>query len=402
MALLSVLGGYFTVKCRLWRIGVKQILLLPFAQSGKKGGISSFAAAATAVGGTVGVGSIVGVGVAISVGGEGSVFWLLVCSLLCVGLKYAETSVALSAKGNKNGAGGAHCRLFALGYKKTALFFCLCCVAVSLTTGNLTQISAAAAALNGIGVEKALFGVISAILVGLAVFGGRGRIARVNAVIMPAAACIYLLACLAVILLNISQIPQALSAVIKNAFGFSAVAGGFSGGVMAKAVSEGFARSMFSTESGMGSSPLAHASADSADIATQAKWGIFEVAFDSFGVTALTALALLVSKKGDCLSAFYSSFGNIGTYAFAVLCAVFAFASVISWCYYAECCIPFIFKKSRRALLVYRVVFTLFALVGSLVPIKNLLYTADILNALMMLPNLLLLVLCRNEIEGME
>ena len=403
--LLLVLGVYFSIKIKFWRFAViKSIFRLPFDSEKSNGsGISSFAAAATALGGTVGIGSIFGVGIAIAVGGAGSIFWMWVCSFFGIGLKYAEIKIAFGEKGSIGLAGGgAHRRLSLLGYKRLATVFCIAALLASFTTGNITQIGAVSELIAAHGISRGFVGSWCFISVALAVFGGRRAIAGINSRLVPAACILYIGACSAVLALNFRGIPKAISEILSSALGLDSVLGGFSGAMLTRALREGFARSMFSNEAGMGSSPLAHATADTEDGETQARWGIFEIFFDTFVVSTLTALCLLTCREREISDVFGKSFGNIGVIGFLILSAVFALASVISWCYYGECCIAYAFPNGRAAFYIYRALFALCAFFGVYISGESAFALADICNALMTLPNLFLLILCRNEIERIE
>ena len=203
------------------------------------------------------------------------------------------------------------------------------------------------------------------------------------------------------LIINLPSVLPSLSRIFREAFGISAVSGGFSGAMLTHVIREGFARSLFSNEAGMGSSPLAHATSSFGLPQVQAKWGIFEIFFDTFIVSTLTALCLLSSDSVSPEAMFFSAFGVVGGYIFGALAAVLAFASVISWCYYGECCIAYMFKSPKIPSIVYRVIFAAVTLLGGFISNTALWDIADILNALMMFPNLFLLFKCRNEIERM-
>lgn len=405
LALLLSLGVYFTLKSGFYRkSAIKKTITHTLGSLKQKGngGISPFAAVATALGGTVGIGSIVGMGYAVSAGGAGSIFWMWVCSFFGMGLKYAEVRIALNRPAlTKQGRfGGAPFRLGEMGYKKTALLFCLLCLAVSFFTGNLTQTGVMYEFFESIGASKLFSALLCLIIIGIALFGGRKRIAAINSFIVPAFSAVYLLCALCIIILNFKNLGSAISAVFSQAFGFRAISGGFSGAVLAQVIREGFARSLFSNEAGMGSSPLAHATGNTSP-AVQGEWGIFEIFFDTFIISTATALCLLSSNSNSVPAMFLSTFGNMGVYLFGTIISVFAFASVISWCYYGECCIAYMFKSPKIPSIAYRVIFAAVTLLGGFISNTALWDIADILNALMMFPNLFLLFKCRNEIERM-
>jgi AGCS family alanine or glycine:cation symporter len=286
-----------------------------------------------------------------------------------------------------------------MGYKKLSVLFCVLCVLCSFGTGNLTQVGAISSFLASLGVETFISAVVCVLIIGLAVFGGRTRIAKVNTFLVPFSSAVYIIACVVILAMNWKNVPSALSRIIGSAFGFSSVVGGFSGALVSKTLREGFVRSIFSNEAGMGSSSLAHASAETNDIGIQAEWGIFEIFFDTFVVSTLTAFCLLSAETENVNLLFASSFGSAGTLIIGVLSAVFAFASVISWCFYAECCLSFLFEKSTFPKMIYRVLFSLSAVFGVWLSVTAIWDIADILNALMMFPNMFLMFRCRNEIE---
>lgn len=405
--LLLVSGIYFTLKIKFYR--PKAILktvrdTLGSLKSRGEGGVSPFAAVATALGGTVGVGSIVGVGYGIAVGGAGSIFWMWICSFFGMGLKYAEVKIALGGRRRSGNdlLGGAPFRLKELGFGKSALLFCAFCIAASFGTGNLTQVSSVSSLLDSVSVPKSLCCLICVAVIAPAVFGGRRRIAAVNKFLVPSASAVYLLACLAILVMNARGILPAFKMIFEGAFGFSAVTGGFSGALLAHVIREGFARGLFSNEAGMGSSPLAHGTSRESDPDIQAEWGIFEIFFDTFAVSTLTAVCLLSCESTDPSAMFVAAFGSVGKWAFLVLGAVFAFASVISWCYYAECCFDFLFPENPLPKKIYRALFAFAAVPGTYIAGNAVWEISDILNALMMFPNLFLLFKCRKEIGRLQ
>lgn len=403
LVLLIIFGIYFTFKSGFYRPkALKNTVKTIFRSLRSEGsdGISPLAAISTALGGTVGVGSIIGVGYGIAVGGAGSIFWMWVCSFFGMGLKYAEIKIALgSRRCGEAHHGGAPFRLKELGYKRLAAVFSLLCVLASFGTGNLTQVGSISRFLSEINLSKPVCALICVAIIAIAVFGGRNRIANINKFIVPFASTVYLSACLIILILNLDGVPYSFEEIFGNAFGFSAVAGGFSGAMLSRVIREGFARSLFSNEAGMGSSPLAHATSSENDPTVQAQWGIFEIFFDTFVVSTITALCLLSVKTTDVASVFVSTFGVLGKWGFLLLTAVFAFASVISWCYYSECCISFAFPKNEIWKRLYRIVFSFAAFLAVYLSDSAVWEISDILNALMTFPNLFLLFKCRKEIE---
>lgn len=403
IALLTVSGGYFTLRTgffqlRLFRMCRNTVGGL-FAR--KEGRRALLASVSTALGGTVGVGSITGVAYGIAVGGAGSVFWMWVSGLFGMALKYAEVYLAvLHRKRLPDGSytGGAPYGLADAGFRRLGVLFALLCVFASFGVGNLAQIGALAEAAGALDVSAPVCGAVCAGLLAFALFGGRKRIGKLNTALVPAASVLYLLAVLWILVCRLPVLPAAFGRIFLEAFGIRAAFGGVTGSLLSHALREGFARGVFSNEAGVGSSPLAHASSGESDPQKQGEWGAFEVFADTFLVSTLTALALLAAggEEFRMASLFGRLFGTGGIVLFTVLASVFAFSSILSWCYYSEVCLAFLAIPHGET--VYRLLSVCAAFFGAFVPLHSLWAAADVLNALMILPNLFLLFLQRKEV----
>ena len=404
--LILVTGLYFTVRSGwLPLLGLKEIARETFGSLGRgkngkeKGGVTPFMAVATAIGGTVGVGSIIGVGFAITTGGPGSIFWMWVSGFFGMMIKYAEVAVAVRhrKKTSRGFAGGAMYCLAELGYGRLGALFCFLCISASLGVGNLAQTNAVSLILGDVGVPPVATALLLALLFALIIFGGQRKIAGISAVVVPVVSLVYLLCAVYIIILFLPRIPAAFGSIFGEALGFTAIAGGFSGSLLSRAVRVGFARGVFSNEAGMGSSPIAHAAAETATPHTQGMWGIVEIFIDTFIVSTVTGLILLCTEINEIGELFGYCFGIWGKPLLAALITVFAFASMISWCFYSEGCILFLTDK-KGYLSLYRLTAVAAAFAGALASVTLIWDVADILNGLMIFPNMFLLFLRRQEI----
>lgn len=400
VSLLVISGGYFTLRTKGFSLFPFRICRHTVGTLFQKGGDrrAMLAAVSTAIGGTVGVGSITGVAYGIAVGGAGSVFWMWVSGFFGMALKYAEVFVAVRHRKRVDGGylGGTPFALADAGHKKLGVLFALLCVFASFGVGNLAQIGSLTETAKELGIPAWGCGLVCTALLAFAVFGGRKRIGTLNTVLVPVASTVYLLATVWIVLTHLHALPDAFGRILKEAFGMRAAWGGISGSLLANAMRVGFARGVFSNEAGVGSSPLAHAASGEGDPQTQGEWGAFEILADTFLVSTLTSLALLCVGAERVTVLFHAAFGTVGTWGFALLMAIFAFASVLSWCYYSEVCLAFL--RLPHGETVYRLLTVATAFAGACVPMQTLWASADILNALMIFPNLFLLFLKRNEI----
>lgn len=409
--LILTIGIYFTVRSGWFPLrGFTEIIRATIgslkegdkktSETGKKR-VTPFMAVATAIGGTVGVGSIIGVGYAIAAGGAGSLFWMWISGFFGMMIKYAEVWIAVKCrKKTANGyAGGAMYCLRDMGFKKLGVLFCFLCIFASIGVGNLAQTNAVSVILGDIGISPLITAVFLAFFFTVIIFGGQKKIAGLSAIVVPLVSLIYLICAVYILFLYLPQIPLVFKRIFSEAFGIKAAAGGFSGALISQAIKVGFTRGVFSNEAGMGSSPIAHASAENATPHTQGMWGIVEIFVDTFVVTTITGLILLCAGTSEVGDLFNHCFGTTGRPLLAVLLTVFAFASMISWCFYSEGCILFLTSK-KTYLSVYRLVAVAAAFIGALASVTVIWDIADIFNALMIFPNLFLLFIRRKEIEN--
>ena len=371
-----------------------------------EGDVTPFQAMTVAMGGTVGVGNIAGVATAIAAGGPGAIFWMLVSGLVGMATKFAEVVLGQHYRKREPGEpmmGGPMMYITrGLGpkWKWLAMLFCVFGALAALGIGNMTQAQAVATGMEDFGVAPWITGLVLVIAVGLVTIGGIRRIAQVATFCVPFMCGIYMLAAFAVIILNIPRIPGIVLLVVKHAFTPAAATGGFAGVGVMMAIRFGIARGVFSNEAGLGSAPMAHATAMTDHPARQGLWGIFEVFFDTIVMCSATALVILLTgawttgQDGAKLTmvAFGRSFGaRIGS-GLVVLCMILtAYDTILAWCFYGETCSSYLFGRGRITRIVYRVLWLPFIMFGALGELKPIWDISDTLNGLMALPNLIAL-----------
>jgi AGCS family alanine or glycine:cation symporter len=232
--------------------------------------------------------------------------------------------------------------------------------------------------------------------VGLVLLGGIQRIAAVAERIVPAMLVLYLVSAIAYLLLNIDQVPDALTLILSHAFSPSAAVGGFAGASMAQAIAAGVSRGVLSNEAGLGTAPIAHGIAKVSHPVDQGLVGIFEVFTDTIVVCSLTAFVILTSglwtdptfqnASGDLTAAALSTTIPGASLIVAVCSFLFGFSTLIGWCYYGEKCVEFLFGSG--IITVYRMAFTALIMVGSMVSVPLVWALGTLLNGFMAFPNL--------------
>ena len=395
------------------RLGLLQIFRLPRAfrlifvsDEEHQGDVSSFAALCTALAATVGTGNIIGVATAIKTGGPGALFWMWVAAFFGMATKYAEGLLAIKyRRKDAHGAmagGPMHYILLGMGdkWRPLAIFFAIAGILVALLgIGTFTQVNSITEAMqNTIQLPPAVTASILAILVALVIFSGIQSIARVSTKVVPFMAAIYILGTVTVLAVNLDRLLPTLQLVFSSAFSQTAAVGGFAGATIQIAIQNGVARGVFSNESGLGSAPIAAAAARTKEPVEQGLISMTGTFIDTLIICSLTGLTILITGVWDgnlngvslTQAAFARVFANFGPVLLSVFLVLFAFTTILGWNYYGERCFEFLFGV--RYIRVYRLLFVLMIVLGGFVGLEAVWILADIVNALMALPNLIALL----------
>jgi len=385
------------------------------------GEVSHFQALATAVSGTVGLGNIAGVAVAVSLGGPGATFWMVIAGLMGMSSKFIECTLGVKYRneypdGSVSGGpmyylskGMANRGQAGFG-KFMAVFFAICCIGGALGGGNMFQANQSYSQfVNITGGEASyfadkgwLFGLVVAILVGLVIIGGIKSIAKVTEKLVPLMAVIYLLAGLLIILMNVTQVPAAIVAIISGAFTPEGVAGGFVGVLI-----QGFRRAAFSNEAGIGSASIAHSAVRTKEPITEGLVALHEPFIDTVVICTVTALMIVITgtyaQEGlggvEITSASFATVFSWFPIVLAVAVIMFAFSTMISWSYYGSKCWTYLFGETRTADLIFKLIFCLFVILGCTMDLGAVIAFSDSMIFAMALPNILGLYIMAPEVK---
>ncbi|UCE90448.1 MAG: alanine:cation symporter family protein [Pseudomonadota bacterium] len=426
LGLLLGTGVYLTVRMGLIQVrGFRHSVALirgKYSDPEHVGEVSHFQALSTALSATVGTGNIAGVATAIALGGPGALFWMWVTAVIGMATKFAECTLSLRFRQvDPNGeiAGGPmYTLLNGLKMRRTALAFAFFALIASFGIGNMVQANSVVSGISflfpalresaelrqdvalGVGIGMAL-------LVGLVIIGGIKRIARVASTLVPFMAVLYTAAALIVLGQHLADIPAAFGTIFNHALNVWAVGGAAVG----EAIRWGVARGLFSNEAGLGSSPIAHAAARTNEPVREGLVAMMEPFIDTLVICTMTGLVIVVTgvwvDRPDELTsaaltaaAFSHTLGTSGAWVVGIGLMLFAFSTMIAWSYYGDRSARFLFGE--RAVLPYRVVFTLLVVLGAWGPLELVWNIADITNLLMALPNLLSLILLAGVVQKLS
>lgn len=368
----------------------------------KKGDISSFQALATALAGTVGTGNIVGVSLAILLGGAGAIFWMWLAALLGMATKFAEVSLAVAYREERDGrfvGGPMYYIKNGLGNERLAKAFAIFAGLAVFGIGNSTQSNAIAGIIRqNLDINPLLTGIFLSIICGIVVVGGINSITKVTEKLVPLMSLLYIGGCLSILFINRANLLPALNSIFVGAINPEAVGGGLVGLSIKDVVSAGIARGVFTNEAGLGSSPIAHASARTDHPIRQGLWGLAEVFVDTIIICSMTALVILTTgankntgvDASGLVSLAFSSGSRIGPMIVTIGITLFALSTILGWAYYGEVSLAFIFGK--KIIIPYRIIYVIFVFVGANIDLGLAWTLANILNGLMAIPNLLALI----------
>ncbi len=371
-----------------------------------KGDISPFKALMTSLSATIGTGNIAGVATAIAIGGPGAIFWMWLTAFFGMATKYAEAVLAVEYRENdRHGQhiggpmyyikNGLHKRWHFLAFA-----FSFFGMIAAMGTGNAVQCNSIANGIeNTFGIHPTITGIVIMIMVGCVILGGVKRISNIAGKLVPFMGIAYFGAGAIILVMNYTSIPSALSLIFTSAFNGQSAVGGFAGSTLIIAMRMGIARGVFSNEAGLGSSPIAHAHAQTRNPVDQGFIAMLGPIFDTLIICSMTALVIIITgawetgETGVPLTsmAFNHALPTSGGLIVVFGLIIFAFTTIIGWSLYGERCAVFLFGE--KAVLPFRVFWIILIPVGASLQLNTVWLIADTFNALMALPNLIALLL---------
>lgn len=427
IVMILAAGIYLTVRTRFVQIRhfKNSMKFMVSNEEGGEGEVSSFAALCVALSATIGTGNIVGVATAIAAGGPGALFWMLVAAFLGMATKYAEGFLAIKyrhfdADGKPSG-GPFYYIEKGMGKRWVWLakfFAVLGALAGLMGIGTFAQVNSISSAIknlfdptgsniaftigeNSYSWAVVLGGAIVTVATALVVIGGIKRISSVATIVVPFMAALYAATVIILLCCNVTAIPSAIWQIFEGAFTETALAGGVMG-TMFIAIQKGVARGIFSNEAGLGSAPIATASAKSNDAVRQGLVTMTGTFIDTIIICTLTGLAVVIAGSWSTglegvditIDAFTSTlpFAPVMSKTILTICLVFfAFTTILGWDFYGEKCLDYLSGGNKLVRFTYRLLYICAVLIGPYLTVAAVWNIADIFNGLMALPNIIAL-----------
>ena len=373
------------------------------------GEINHFKALSTALSSTIGMGNIAGVAVAIAIGGPGAMFWLWISAVIGMATKFFTNTLAVMYRGKdsegKLQGGPMYFITEGLGKKWwiMAAFFSVAGLVGALPVFNVNQLTQAINYIlltpNGVEVDfisNLIIGIVLAIITAVVIYGGLERISNTVSRMVPIMVALYFVSVLIILFVNYEQVPYYFQLIFTDAFAAENYAGEpFLGGMLGGLIILGIRRGAFSNEAGIGTAPMAHGAAKTAEPVREGLVAMLGPAIDTLIVCSLTGMAILVTGvwhthdvNGVSLTAaaFDASIPFYGNYLLLICIAIFSISSLFSYSYYGSKCLSFLIGAHRKHY--YNYFYILSILLGATTSLSMMINLIDGFFALMAIPTM--------------
>ncbi len=399
IVVLAAAAIWFTIRTRFVQVRLFGEAVKAIKEPPKgKNALSSFQALMVSTASRVGTGNIVGVSTAICLGGPGALFWMWLLALLGGASAFVETTLAQIYKRHDKErddyyGGPAYYIEHALHNKVVAVIFVLFLILTYgfgfqlLCSYNLTTTFNEYAFYEAYpNAAPRIIGAVLALVVGICLFGGGKRIAKVSSTLVPLMGILYILASLIVIVVHFRFIPEMFRMIFADAFDFRSILSGVAGSCLVY----GIKRGLYSNEAGVGSAPNAAASADVSHPVKQGLVGFISVYIDTLLLCTATGLMILgsgvapseeISGAPYVQDALSSVFGYGGHVFLTVAMTLFAFTTLLGNLFYVDNAITYLNNKkepSKKAMNIIHLVCILIIYLGAITPMDAAWAAADI------------------------
>lgn len=365
--------------------------------------LSPFSTLSTTLAATLGTGNIIGVSTAVALGGPGAIFWCWITGILGMATAYSECylSVLFRSRGKDGIYMGGPMYVLQNGLHNKTLggIYALCTLAAAFGVGCTTQANSASQAADAsFHISPQLTGILLAILTGAVLLGGIKAIGSLCERMVPAISIVYLFGCLLLLVLYRRQLPFACLWILKDAFSLSSAAGGFAGSALQMSLRYGIARGLFTNEAGIGTSAIAAAASNAADPKHQAYVSMTAVFWDTVVMCLITGLVIVSNMLYDPASiqglpatgltaAAFSHLPYVGDAFLTISLIAFAITTLIGWSYFGEKATEYL--VGNKGIPYYKLFYILMIYVGAIIPMNTVWECTDLINGLMVIPNVL-------------
>ena len=415
--LLVLLMGthiYFTIKLHFPQRSLWRAIRLSLGRTDEGAhNLSPFSALSTTLAATLGTGNIIGVSTAVALGGPGAVFWCWITGILGMATAYSECYLSVLYRDCRPDGTYVGGPMYVLknGLHKynSGRAYAICTLIAAFGVGCTTQANSVSQAAAGtFRLSPHFVGIALALLTGAVILGGVKSIGNLCERTVPAISFFYLFGCLLLLILYRRQLPVAILWILKDAFSFTGIAGGVVGATVQHAVRYGIARGLFTNEAGIGTSAIAAAASRTKDHHIQAYVSMTAVFWDTVVMCLITGLVIVsnmlydpASTAGvaetDLTAAAFAHLPYIGNAFLTISLAAFAVTTLIGWSYFGEKATEYL--VGNKGIPYYKLIYVIMIYLGAIIPMQLVWQCTDLINAFMVIPNVLALFMLRQKIK---
>lgn len=405
--LILLVGFYFI--WRLKKIPFQWKEMLHSFSKDNNSKVSVFETLSLSLGAKIGVGSLSGIALAIYLGGPGTIFWIWIFSFLSAAICFAESTLGSIYKVKQNDGsfegGPSYYLKNGLHFNKWAITYSILIILAYIGSFLPIQVNTMVKSVQEVfsipGIWMLLWIIIAYIWI---VFGKKNKLYKFIAMLVPIMGILYIGIGLVVMILNYSLIDDVFLQIIQSAFSFHSISGGILYTMMI-----GLQRSVFSNESGVGTSAISSSLSDCEPI-KQGYAQMSGVYITSFVICTITAFIILLSNYQDVnflnlngieltTYAFSFHFGKIGKILLFIITCLFAFSTIIAGYYYGENALSFIFPfLKKKSYHLFKIITIFFLIIGAFISSNFLWNSVDLLVGLLSILNICSVFLLRKDI----
>ncbi len=402
--IVIIFSIYFTIKTNFIQFNI--IKMIKSLKQKTNEGISTYKVLSLSLAGRIGVGSLAGTALAIYLGGPGSVFWMWVITLITCSITYIESYLGNLYHNKEKDiyvGGPSYYIEKGLGYKKTAkLYSILIIIGYIVGFLGIQSNTVSTVITHNMNISPLLIGIILTIISGIAIMGGIKEITDITGKLVPIMSLFFLIVSGYILVLNVDKIIPIIKYIIESAFNFNSAKYGILSSFIV-----GLQRSIFATESGIGTSAISSAIASDSP-KKQGFVQIIGVYFTIFVICTVTSLIILLSKYNIqnlndingieiTLEAYNFFLGNFGKLTVIITIILFAISTIISGYYYGEANLKKLFEKNYSNIL--KIVTLIILLISSVTSSKFIWNLVDIFVGILILINVICIFKLRKEVK---
>ena len=407
IAIIFLNSIYFSIKLKFPQFRLIKMFKTVFKKE-KEEGITTIDALFMSLAAKIGVGSLAGIAFAIYYGGIGTIFWIWFISFFVAINSFLEKYLSVLYK-EKDGSfykgGPAYYIKKGLNNKNLAIIYSIILIFAYIIGFLSIQSNTITVLLNDMySFDKTIISIFISVISAYFIFKGLKSISNICNKIVPIMSIIYIIIGMLIFIINIDKVPIVFINIIRNAFNYRAISGGF-----LTALFIGIQKAIFSSEAGIGTGGISAGATTNNNCLKQGYIGIIETYFINIIITTITAFIIILSNytninfnsiNGIELTKYAFSYhlGHFGEIILVILIVLFAISTIITGYYYGESNLKML-TNSKKTLFILKILTILLIFIGGISSSLFIWNIVDFFVAILAIINILTIYKLKNTIK---